>query len=205
MNKVITISREFGSGGRELGFRLAEELKIAYYDKEIVTSIVKDTDFAEEFVREMTNGKNRMMYQISIGQSLNVNVDYQIQQMQRLIKAQTEVIREMARKSDCVIVGRCSDYILQELAEEKEIKLYRIFVYADMDFRLKRCMARSTEEENYTEKEMLRQIKRVDRERAAYYEDYTFQRWGERHNYDYMINSSNMDMAETAPKLAKIF
>lgn len=205
MNRVITIGREFGSGGKELGLRLAEKLNYDYYDKEVVTAIVNHTDLAEGFVREIVEGKTRGFYPITIGQSMNINVDYQIQQMQKIIKAQTEVIREMALKSNCVIVGRCADYILKDLRDEGQIELYRLFVYAEPESRLERCKAHSSEEEGLTEKDMIKQIKRINKARAAYYEDYTLQRWGDKTNYDLCINTSFMKIEDLVPKLVHLF
>lgn len=205
MNRVITIGREFGSGGRELGVRLAENLGFAYYDKEIVTAIVNHTDLAEGFVNEIVEGKSYRYFPISIGQSMSLTMDYQIHQMQTIIKAQTDVIKEMALKSDCVIVGRCADYILKDLRDAGEIELFRLFVYAEPESRLKRCLDRSTEEENLTEKEMEKQIRRINKERAAYYEDYTLQKWGDKSNYDICLNTSFMVIEEMVPHLAKLF
>ncbi len=205
MNRVITIGREFGSGGRELGVRLANALGFEYYDKEVVTAIVNHTEFAEGFVKEIVEGKSHRFFPINIGQTMNLNVDYQIHQMQTIIKAQTEVIKEMALKSNCVIVGRCADYILKDLRDAGEIELFRLFIYADPDSRLKRCMDRAPEGENLSQKEMEKQIKRVNKERAAYYEDYTLQKWGDKSNYDICLNTSFMNIEEMVPHLAKLF
>ena len=136
MNRVITIGREFGSGGRELGVRLANALDFAYYDKEIITAIVNHTDLAEGFVKEVVEGKSARYFPLNIGQSMNINVDYQIHQMQSIVKAQTETIKEMALKSNCVIVGRCADYILKDLRDEGQIELFRLFIYAEPESRL---------------------------------------------------------------------
>lgn len=205
MNKVITIGREFGSGGREVGVRLAEALGYDYYDKEIVTAIVNDTELAEGFVKDIMDGKTHRFYPISIGQSMNLNVDYQIHQMQAIIKSQTEVIREYASKSSCVIVGRCADYILKDLRDEGQIELCRLFIYADPESRLQRCRERAKEGENFTDRELEKNIKRINRERAAYYEDYTLQKWGDKANYDLCLNTSFMDIKELVPHLAKFF
>ena len=205
MNKVITVGREFGSGGRELGGRLAHALGYVYYDKEIVTAIVHHTDMAEGFVKEIVEGKTPHYFPVSVGQSLSLNMDFQIHQMQQIVKAQTDVIREMALESNCVIVGRCADYILKELRNEGKIELFRLFVYADPESRLKRCRERAPEGENLTDKELEKQIKRVNKERAAYYEDYTLQKWGDKRNYDICLNTSFMNIEEMIPHLAKLF
>ena len=205
MNRVITIGREFGSGGRELGVRLANALDFAYYDKEIITAIVNHTDLAEGFVKEVVEGKSARFFPLSIGQSMNINVDYQIHQMQSIVKAQTETIKEMALKSNCVIVGRCADYILKDLRDAGEIELFRLFIYAEPESRLQRCKERAKEGENLTDKEMEKQIKRINKDRASYYEDYTLQKWGDKSNYDICLNTSFMNIEEMIPHLAKLF
>ena len=205
MNRVITIGREFGSGGRELGVRLANALDFAYYDKEIITAIVNHTDLAEGFVKEVVEGKSARFFPLSIGQSMNINVDYQIHQMQSIVKAQTETIKEMALKSNCVIVGRCADYILKDLRDAGEIELFRLFVYAEPESRLQRGKERAKEGENLTDKEMEKQIKRINKDRASYYEDYTLQKWGDKSNYDICLNTSFMNIEEMIPHLAKLF
>ena len=205
MNRVITIGREFGSGGRELGVRLANAFDFAYYDKEIITAIVNHTDLAEGFVKEVVEGKSARYFPLNIGQSMNINVDYQIHQMQSIVKAQTETIKEMALKSNCVIVGRCADYILKDLRDEGQIELFRLFIYAEPESRLKRCKERAKEGENLTDKEMEKQIKRINKDRASYYEDYTLQKWGDKSNYDICLNTSFMNIESMIPHLAKLF
>lgn len=206
MNRVITIGREFGSGGREIGVRLANELGIAYYDKEIITGIVNNTEFTESYVKEVVEGDFTKMIPINIGHSLDGGVDFQIHQMQSIVKAQTEVIKEMALKSDCVIVGRCADYILEEAGESGEIQLFKLFIHASMESRIKRCMERKTEEEaDMTEKDMEKQIKRVDKDRANYYSNYTLRKWGDKSNYDICFNTTNMDLKIMVPHIATLF
>ena len=195
MNRIITIGREFGSGGREMGVRLANELGFKYYDKEIITGIVNHTDYTENYVKEIIEGNTRRIIPITIGRSLDVDVEYQIQQMQDIVKAQTEVIKEMAEKSDCVIVGRCADYILEEDNENGNIMLFKLFVHASMESRVKRCMERRSEDEmNMTEKDMEKQIRKVDKERANYYTNYTLRKWGAKENYDICFNTTNMEI-----------
>ena len=206
MNRIITIGREFGSGGREMGVRLANELGIDYYDKEIITGIVNHTDYTENYVKEIIEGNTRRIIPITIGRSLDIDVEYQIQQMQDIVKAQTEVIKEMAEKSECVIVGRCADYILEEENAKGNIQLFKLFVHASMESRVKRCMERRTEGEmNMTEKEMEKQIRKVDRERAKYYTNYTLRKWGAKENYDICFNTTNMEIKQMVPYIARLF
>lgn len=206
MNRVITIGREFGSGGREMGVRLANELGIEYYDKEIITGIVNHTDYTEGYVREIVEGNTRKILPLTIGRSLDVDVDYQITQMQDIVKAQTEVIKEMAAKSDCVIVGRCADYILEDEDAKGNIQLFKLFIHASMESRVRRCMERRTEEEAaMTEKDMEKQIRRIDKERANYYSNYTLRKWGAKENYDICFNTTNMEIKQMVPYIARLF
>lgn len=206
MNRVITIGREFGSGGREMGVRLAKELGFAYYDKEIITGIVNHTDFTEGYVKEMVEGRTSKIMPITIGRSLSVDIDYQLQQMKDIVKAQTEVIKEMAAKSECVIVGRCADYILQDEHDKGNIQLFKLFIHASMESRIRRSMERRSEAEmGMTEKEMEKQIKKVDKDRANYYNNYTLQKWGDKSNYDICFNTTNMDIQVMVPYIARLF
>jgi len=202
MNQIITIGREFGSGGRELGHRLAQELKIAYYDKQILSEIVEKTEFSKEYVQEVVENRLTYMLPPSYSTGMSLGNEFQIMQMQKIIKAQTDVIREMSKKSSCVIVGRCADYILRDM---EGIRLFRLFVYADMESRIKRCMERAPEGESYTEKELEKHIKSGDKDRSNYYSDFTLQKWGDKSNYDICINTTNMQIETMVPHLAKLF
>ena len=204
MNKVITIGREFGSGGRELGRLLAEELGCKYYDKQILNDIVKETSYSHKYVSSVVEGSSKI-YPVTLQYTSYVASNYTISQMQEIFRAQTEVIKKMAAESSCVIVGRCADYILNYMEEEKDFELFRLFVYADMESRIRRCQERAAAGENLTDKEMKKAIKNVDRNRANYYEDYTLQRWGDKANYDICINTTNMDIPSMVPYLAKLF
>ena len=177
MNKIITIGREFGSGGREFGRRLAEELNFEYYDKEIITEISKHTSLSEEYVKEVLEKKPHNLYPITIGQSMTFFNDYQAKQIQSIYTAQCEILKYLAEKSNCVIVGRCADYIL------REYNPYRIFVHASMESRVNRCLSRKNENETLDPKKLVKYIKKVDKDRSKYYEYYTYQKWGDKKNY----------------------
>lgn len=146
MSKIITIGREFGSGGRELGRRFAEELGIEYYDKEILTAIAEHTSLSEQYVSQVLEKQPHALYPIAIGQSFTTLNQYYVGQIQSVYRAQSEIINSLADKSDCVIIGRCADYILRDKHP------YRIFVYADMESRIARCKKRSPESENLSDK-----------------------------------------------------
>ena len=202
MNQIITIGREFGSGGRELGHKLAKQLGFAYYDKQILSEIVDQTDFSKEYVQEIVENRLTYMLPATVSVGMSIGNEYQIQQMQKIVKAQTEVIKNMAVKSSCVIVGRCADYILKDM---EGIQLFRIFVYADMEHRLKRCVERAPQGENFTEKELEKHIRKVDKNRANYYSDFTLQKWGDKAYYDMCVNTTNVQIDDIVPHLAKIF
>lgn len=193
-NKIITIGREFGSGGRELGRRLADHLQIAYYDKEILTEISKRTQLTEEYVHNVVEHHPYPLLPITIGHSLYPDMAFQLQQS--VYTEQSNIIKEMATASDCVIVGRCADYILHD------IKPFRIFVYADMEARIARCHARAPEGEHLSDKELKQMIQKVDKGRAKYYEFYTGEKWGDKSSYDLCINTSNVVIKELVPHLA---
>lgn len=196
---IITVGREFGSGGREFGRRLAEELNIEYYDKEIVTEISKHTSLSEEYVHMVMQSQPHQLYPITVGHTISYADSYPMQQIQSVYKAQSEIIRSLAEKSDCVLVGRCADYILRDYNPKK------VFIYADMQSRINRCCERKSLGEDYTEKEIKKHIQKIDKNRAKYYEFYTGQKWGERINYDICINTTNVDIKEIVPIYAKLF
>lgn len=200
MNKIITIGREFGSGGRELGKRLSDHLGIAYYDKEIIDEIAKRTQLAEGYVRQVVEQQTALFFPITVGRTFHsTGSDYMLKQLTAVYAEQANVLREMAEKSDCIIVGRCGDYIL------KDHNPIRLFVYADMDAKVKRCREKADEHENLSDSELIKKIRRVDRDRAKYYRYYTGQEWGNRENYDMCINTSAVPVKELAEALAHLF
>lgn len=198
MNKIITIGRQFGSGGREFGRRLADELGIAYYDKEIIKAIAEHTALSEDYVKQIVEKKPHAVYPVNIGQSFFFADSYYMRQVQEVYATQSQIIEELAEKSDCVIVGRCADHILRNR------KPHRIFVYADMEARVARCFAESSGTD-ISEKQMIKQISRVDKNRAEYYSYYTGKKWGDISNYDLCINTTGVEIAKIVPPLAKIF
>ena len=199
MHQIITIGREFGSGGREIGKRLAELLGIAYYDKEIIEEIAKRTKLAESYVQQIVEQKPGFYYPITIGRTLHAQgTDYLLKQQSDVYAEKNAVLREMAEKSPCVIVGRCADYILQDQ------KPFRLFVYADMASKMARCRRKAEVEEHLSDRALMKQIRRVDKSRARYYEYYTGQKWGARENYDLCVNTSSVDIKELAEAIAKL-
>lgn len=115
----------------------------------------------------------------------------------KVYQEQTRIITEMSEKSDCVIVGRCADYIL------REFNPFRIFVYADMDSKIKRCREKASKDENLTDKELKQKITGIDKRRAKYYEFYTGHSWGDRLNFDICINTTQSAIKDIAPIIAR--
>ena len=198
MKKLITIGREFGSGGREIGRRIAEKLQIAYYDQEIVTEISKRTRLSEEYVERITEDRPYMAYPIHAGMSFHTAY-YAYTEFDRSLTVfaeQHNIIKELADKSDCIIVGRCADYIL------KEKDPFRIFVYADAESKLKRCRERSPEDENLSDSKIRRNMRSIDKGRARYYNYFSQQKWGARENYDLLINTAGKDVKQVSEAVA---
>ena len=198
MNKIITIGREFGSGGRELGRRLSQELQIAYYDQEIVTEIARRTELSERYIREIEEHQPLLSFPIHVGRSFYPAPNPVWDQRMSVYQEQSSIIREMAEKSDCVIVGRCADHVLRDMAP------LRIFVYADMESKIRRCREKAPEGEKLTDKELRHQITAIDKRRAKFYDFFTGKAWSDRLNYDLCINTTQRVIRDMAPVLAKM-
>ena len=199
MKKIITIGREFGSGGREFGRRLSEALGIAYYDQEIISEIAKRTSLSEQYVQSVIEHRPMFSFPIHIGRSFYPTANPIFEMNMAVYQEQARIITQMAAKSSCVIVGRCADYIL------RDDNPFRIFVYADMDSKIKRCLEKAQEGEKLTEKEVKQQITSIDKKRAQYYAFYTGHTWGDKLNFDLCINTSHTAIKEIVPAVAKLF
>ncbi len=199
MGRIITINRQFGSGGRELGKRLAEMLGIAYYDSEIITEIATRSGLATEYVNNIVEKKPIVYYPITIGRSFMTQPLQRVDFQSKIFGEQHALITELADKSDCVIIGRCADYILRDR------KPLRIFVYADMESKIKRCREKGPEEERLTDKELRQKISGIDKKRAKYYEFYTGHPWGDKLNFDLCINTTQTAIKDLVSAIAKLF
>lgn len=194
MTKIITIGREIGSGGRTLGKLLSEKLGIAYYDQEVISEIANRTAAAENYVRNIVAKRFDTPFPIHIMKSF---ADPNEELNQTLFAAQRDVMREMALKSDCVIVGRCADHVL------KDLKPFRVFVYADEEHKIKR--SREAGYTKGTDKELKAELNKIDKNKTKFYNFYTGQKWGAKENYDLCINTSDYPLEEIAEKLAEFF
>ena len=197
MSIVITIGREFGSGGRELGRRLADNLGIAYYDREILLELEKKTPYCLEYIEQVTEKKPIPLLPIHYGMSFSSATDPNLDQSIDIYAAQTKVLKELADKSSCVIIGRCADVVLNDDHP------FRLFVYSDMPSKIQRCRERKQEGEKTDDRTLSKEIKKMDRNRAKYYEFYTGKKWGGKENYDLMVNTSGKSIKEIAARLSE--
>lgn len=193
MNRIITISREFGSGGRELGKRLSEAMGIAYYDREIITAIAEKSHLAQSYVQSISE-KGTYVYPIHYGRTFSfrpVNQDNQT----KVLVAQQQILQELAETSDCVIVGRCADVILHDYHP------LNLFVYADMASKLIRCREKAFCDEALSEKAMEKKIRQVDAGRAHYRQLLADSKWDAKENYQLCINTSGTVIKNLIPPI----
>jgi len=181
-NRIITISREFGSGGRELAKRLAENLGYKYYDKEIIRQMAKQSSFDANYIENISQSGNDD-YPYTTSRSFALYSAYQKQSIDILILEQ-KIIKELAQKGNCVFAGRCSDVIL------RQFNPLNIFVYADMDSKLKRCKQKAPKDENLTDKQLLKKIKQIDKSRKRHSLLLGADSWGQKESYNLCINTS---------------
>lgn len=174
-NRIITISREFGSGGRTIGRKTAEKLGIPCYDAELVQKLAKESGFAESYIKEAgeyaPNGFLSYAFSDRVFGPTNEDI---------LWKLQYKVITELAEKGPCVIVGRCADYILRDKAD-----CLKVFIHADMAFRAERIVKEYGEREQSPEQ----RLRDKDKRRAAYHRFYTDMKWGYAQNYHITLDS----------------
>ena len=194
--RIITVSRQFGSGGRELGKRLSDLLGWDYYDREIIQALADEQGLDPEYVRRVVNGHGWNHYQLTYRNSFRQPADDSWRHTEVLVR-QREILREVAEAGNhCVIVGRDADVILRDRQP------FRIFVCAEMEAKIKRCFERAPKEENLTEKEMRRKIKQVDKARAQTRAILSGSSWGDPEGYHLTVNTTGWDLKELAKALA---
>lgn len=179
---VVTVSREYGSGGRYVAKLLSEKLGVKFYDKEIVTKLAEETGLSEEYIEE--NEQKR-----GILSTLENDQVTGLSSKDELFIKETELIKKLARKDSCVIVGRCADFILKN-----NRNVVKVFVYSDMEDKIKRATKFYGLDKEKAEKE----IKNIDKQRANHYKYYTEREWKEYSNYDICINSDTFGVEKSA-------
>ena len=195
-NRVITINRMFGSNGRIIGKALAEELGFKFYDKELIEMASKEKNIPfDEFARVDEKKASQWLYPVDY--ALQMNPEYHFVPMNDVLyDLQKKIILEAAEKENCVIVGRCGNYILQD-NKDKHLSL---FIYAPFEDRVKTVIARTGREE----KSVRKLVKRTDKERPAYYEYFTDTNWLDMLQYDLCINSSRVTKEEIVEMVKKL-
>lgn len=194
MHKIITISRQFGSGGREIGRRLADTLTCAYYDKELLEAVANETGFDPDYINSFDETISQS-YPYIFNRSF---ASYQQSPSEKIQLAYLKIIKDIAQKGNAVIIGRCAEYIL------KESKPFKVFIYAsDINYRIERCYTKVPEDRVYkTETQMLKEIVAIDKERAKYYEYYSSKKWSDMTNYNLCIDTASVGI-ENAVKIIK--
>ena len=185
---IITIARQYGSGGREIGEKVAKKLGIPLYDKQLITDAASRGSLDENVTKLADeSAANSLLYTLAMGSNVlgtTMHFGYKMPLNDKLFILQSEVIKEYAKDTSCVIIGRCADYVLRN-----EEKLLRIFVYGDLDHREKRVAERHPE---LKASQIIDVINKTDKRRSSYYNFYTGNKWGKYDNYDIAINSSTL-------------
>lgn len=191
--RILTISREFGSGGRTVGRMAATALHIPCYDQEILEELAKKSGFTQGYIREQGEYAAHAGW---LSNALASRFSDGLTSQDRLWVLQRELILELAEEGPCVIVGRCADFILREKAD-----CLTAFIHADMAFRAKRIVEVYGQRQDSPEK----RLQDKDRRRAAYYQFYTDTRWGQARNYHIALDSGVLDIDRCAELLAELY
>ena len=180
MKRIITISREFGSGGRTIGKLLAEKLGYAFYDKELTKEVARRSGFSPEFIEESgeyASARSSLLFALATANQYSPET---LSMHDKLYIAQSKLIEELAETGGCVIVGRCADYVLRDRKD-----CLHVFIYSDMASRAKRIVERYGQTDRSPEKRLAEK----DQKRKVYYRNYTGRNWGQAQNYDLCLNS----------------
>lgn len=189
--KIITISREYGSGGREIGLAVAKRLEMTFYDKELIDAAAKEIGFPTEMIADREQRlTNSLLYNFAMGTLYGIAYPREpkvteLPLTEQIFQAQKKAIEEAAKRESCLFVGRCADYILKSRPD-----VLRVFVYANRDVRKRRAVEQYGEIEEYIDEFMYQ----TDKRRRIHYENYTNQKWGSRESYDILLNSGELGL-----------
>lgn len=196
--RIITISREFGSGGRSLGLLVAEKLGIDFYDQKLIEKAVEATGFSREFVQEAgeyASSTSKLLFNMTLASAYSAvglpsNYD-------QIYVAQNNIIRNLAEEKPCVIVGRCADYILSDRKD-----CLNVFVHADKAYREKHVLENYGEEKG---KSIEKRLEEKDRKRELYYKHYTGRDWGDSRNYHLSVNTGVIGLERAADWIVELY
>ena len=194
-NKIVTIGRQFGSNGRNIGRAVAEKLGVNFYDKELLKLAARNSGVCEELLQTLDEKPNKsFLYSVvmdpyAFAYSYNNN-GYNMNISQQAFQATFDTIKTIADNESCVIVGRCSDYILRDNPD-----VFNVFIYAPLETRIKTVMERFPE---LSESKAKEQINKEDKARASYYNYYSSKKWGKMDSYHLCIDSSKLTLEDAA-------
>ena len=192
---IITISRQFASGGRTIAKKLAAGLDLPYYDNELITLAAKESGYNEEFFENAEEkANNKFLYYLSSGLGNVSSWGTDIALDDKLFLIQADVIRSVAARGSCIIVGRCADYVLAG-----NPNCINIFIYSDIDHRIERA-----KNDYHLEAPNLKDaIIKSDKKRATYYNYYSDMKWGQKENYHLMLNSASIGIENSVKRLTQ--
>lgn len=196
---IITIARQYGSGGREIGEKLGAALGIPVIDKELITETASKSDLNVDALHKADEiAANSLLYTLAMGSNVfgsAMSFGYKMPINDKLFLLQSDAIRAYAAEGSCILIGRCADYVLRD-----EPNLLRIFIHGDLDHRKARIAERHPDTKPT---QVVDIINKTDKRRASYYNFYTGNKWGKFDNYDLMINSSTLGIDATAELIAR--
>ena len=190
---IITIAREYGSGGHLLGEMLSKELGIKLYDKEFIHLVAEKSGINEQYIKKNEQSIPSFWLKCILGKNSEQSLERSLSSDDVLFVAESKIIQELAEKGPCIIVGRCADFVLRDYPN-----LIKVFCYSD----LKSACVRCVQEYGVSEEKAESEIKRINHNRIAHYEYYTGEKWGEPHRYDLMLNTGALDL-KTACQLVR--
>ena len=192
-NTIITIAREYGSGGHLLGERLAKELGIKLYDREFIRMAAQRSGIDEQYIAKNEQSIPSFWLKCILSKNSEQPVEASLSADDILFVAESRIVQELAAQEPCIIVGRCADFVLKD-----HPKVVKVFCYSDLKSAVNRCV----NDYGIPQEQAEAEIRRINRNRIHHYEYYTGQKWGEPHHYHLMLNTGNISL-ETACKLVK--
>ncbi len=193
---IITIAREYGSGGHLLGEMLSKELGIKLYDKEFIHLVAEKSGINEQYIKKNEQSIPSFWLKCILGKNSEQSLERSLSSDDVLFVAESKIIQELAEKGPCIIVGRCADFVLRDYSN-----LIKVFCYSD----LKSACVRCVQEYGVSEEKAESEIKRINHNRIAHYEYYTGEKWGEPHHYNLMINTGSIDLSVACNLIKSIY
>lgn len=193
---IITIAREYGSGGHLLGEMLSKELSIKLYDKEFIHLVAEKSGINEQYIKKNEQSIPSFWLKCILGKNSEQSLERSLSSDDVLFVAESKIIQELAEKGPCIIVGRCADFVLRDYPN-----LIKVFCYSDLRSACVRCV----QEYGVSEEKAESEIKRINHNRIAHYEYYTGEKWGEPHHYNLMINTGSIDLSVACNLIKSIY